>query len=105
MPGLVARELCRRREVVGRPLRITSFDLACCAETAGILADALGAEVRVDARLRVISFGEAEGRPNAWLSGQQIPASDANRLDHRGPVPGADFDARSRHGCKRVCGS
>ncbi|WP_257016432.1 histidine phosphatase family protein [Rhodococcus sp. ACS1] len=66
--GLVAQELRRRREEMGRPLRITTSDLARAAETARILADALGAEVTADARLREISFGEAEGRPNAWLS-------------------------------------
>nr|WP_231914308.1 histidine phosphatase family protein [Rhodococcus sp. LB1] len=87
---LVARELCRRREEVGRPLRITTSDLERCGETARILADALCAELRADARLREISFGEAEGRPNAWLSGRQIPAPDDDRLDHRGPVPGAE---------------
>ncbi|MBV6762770.1 histidine phosphatase family protein [Rhodococcus opacus] len=88
--GLVARELCRRREGVGRPLRITTSDLERCRETARILADALGAEVRADARLREISFGEAEGRPNTWLFGRQIPAPDDDRLDYRGPVPRAE---------------
>ena len=69
---------------------LRASDLARCGETARILADALCAELRADARLREISFGEAEGRPNAWLSGRQIPAPDDDRLDHRGPVPGAE---------------
>ncbi|WP_236603552.1 histidine phosphatase family protein [Rhodococcus sp. WAY2] len=74
----------------GPGLRVTTSDLARAAEIARILADALGAGVRADARLWEISFGEAEGRPNAWLSGRQIPAPDDDRLDHRGPVPGAE---------------
>lgn len=86
----IARELeCRRRDE-RRPLRIATSDLARCAETAEIVAAALGAPVTADPRLREISFGEAEGRPNAWLAERQVPAPDDDRLDHRGPVPGAE---------------
>lgn len=86
----VAGELARRRRGASRPLRITTSDLARCAETAEIVAAALGAPLTLDPRLREISFGAAEGRPNAWLAERQVPAPDDDRLDHRGPVPGAE---------------
>ncbi|WP_040867098.1 histidine phosphatase family protein, partial [Nocardia exalbida] len=87
---LVAAELVRRREGAMRPVRITTSDLARCTETAQILAAALGVPVAADQRLREISFGEAGGRPNAWLAQRQVPAPDHDRLDHRGPIPGAE---------------
>ncbi|MEV0029647.1 histidine phosphatase family protein [Nocardia sp. NPDC050793] len=86
---LIAGELERRRDTL-RPIRITTSDLARCAETARILGTTLNAPVSTDARLREISFGEAEGRSNEWLAQRQIPAPDHNRLDHRGPIPGAE---------------
>jgi len=86
----VAEALKRRRRDARRPVRITTSDLARCTETAQIIATTLGAPVTPDPRLREISFGEAEGRPNAWLAHRQVPAPDHDRLDHRGPVPGAE---------------
>ena len=86
---LIAEELDRRRDP-RRPVRITTSDLSRCAEAAGILGTVLDAPVSVDPRLREISFGEAEGRPNEWLAQRQIPAPDHDRLDHRGPIGGAE---------------
>ena len=43
---LVARELCRRREEVGRPLRITTSDLERAAETRREIATRVHACVR-----------------------------------------------------------
>lgn len=86
---LVAEELQRRRDPL-RSIRITTSDLARCAETATILATTLHAPVFTDPRLREISFGEAEGRSNDWLAQRQVPAPDRDRLDHRGPIPGAE---------------
>lgn len=87
---LIAVELERRNRGKSLPLRITASDLARCSRTAEILAARLKAPVTLDPRLREISFGEAEGRPTAWLNERQVPAPDDNRLDHRGPVPGAE---------------
>ncbi|WP_330230166.1 histidine phosphatase family protein [Nocardia sp. NBC_00508] len=87
---LVAEELQRRRDGAVRPVRITTSDLARCTETAQILAATLDVRVTPDRRLREISFGEAEGRPNDWLAHRQVPAPDHDRLDHRGPIPGAE---------------
>ncbi|WP_280306890.1 histidine phosphatase family protein [Nocardia neocaledoniensis] len=86
---LIAGALRRVRDGA-RPIRITTSDLSRCAETAAILAPVLDAEVTADRRLREISFGAAEGRPNEWLRQRQVPAPDDNRLDHRGPIPGAE---------------
>jgi broad specificity phosphatase PhoE len=89
----VAAELRRRlarRDDPSRPVRVTTSDLARAAETAEVVGEALGAGVTPDPRLREISFGVAEGGPNAWLRERQVPAPDDDRLDHRGPVPGAE---------------
>ncbi|MBF6166849.1 histidine phosphatase family protein [Streptomyces gardneri] len=88
--GLVAEELARRCAGALRPVRITTSDLARCTETAGILATALSVPVAADRRLREISFGHANGRPNAWLAQRQVPAPDHDRLDHRGPIREAE---------------
>jgi broad specificity phosphatase PhoE len=86
----IAAELAHRTATSGRPVRLTTSDLARCAETAAIIGERLGVEPVSDARLREISFGEAEGRPSAWLDERQVPAPDDDRLDHRGPVAGAE---------------
>ncbi|MGY1944369.1 histidine phosphatase family protein [Nocardia asiatica] len=86
----VAEELVRRRDGVARPIRITTSDLARCVETARIIGAALGIPASADERLREIGFGEAGGRPNAWLARRQVPAPDHDRLDHRGPIAGAE---------------
>lgn len=88
--GLVAEELERRRRGAALPVRITTSDLARCTETAQIIAKSLGAAVAEDPRLREISFGDAEGRPRDWLAEREVPAPDDDRLDHRGPIPGAE---------------
>ncbi|WP_324198254.1 histidine phosphatase family protein [Nocardia beijingensis] len=87
---LVAAELVRRRDGAVRPVRITTSDLARCVETARFIEAELGVPVTVDQRLREISFGEAGGRPNTWLAQRQVPAPDHDRLDHRGPIRGAE---------------
>ncbi|WP_039798226.1 histidine phosphatase family protein [Nocardia araoensis] len=87
---LVGAELARRRDGTVRPVRITTSDLARCTETARIVAAALEVRVTEDRRLREISFGEAGGRPNAWLAQRQVPAPDHDRLDHRGPIRDAE---------------
>ncbi|RDI48520.1 putative phosphoglycerate mutase [Nocardia mexicana] len=87
---LVAEEFERRRRGNARAIRITTSDLARCAETAEIIASRLDAPVARDPRLREISFGDAEGRPNDWLAQRRVPAPDHDRLEHRGPIPGAE---------------
>jgi len=89
----VAAELGRRldhRPDPARPVRVTTSDLARAAETADVIGAALGVGAERDRRLREISFGAAEGRPNSWLAARRVHAPDDDRLDHRGPVPGAE---------------
>jgi broad specificity phosphatase PhoE len=88
--GAVADELAARRADNDRPVRVITSDLARCVETADVIALRLGVRAEPDRRLRETSFGEAEGRPDAWLDERQVPAPDHDRLDHRGPVAGAE---------------
>ena len=72
---------------------VYSSDLARARETAEILADAVGAEVQVDPRLRERGFGAWEGltmdeieerhadEHRAWLAGTGLGAADAEPLD------------------------
>jgi len=83
-------ELKQRLSRTDRKVRITTSDLARCTETAEIIARHLNTDVVADNRLREISYGEAEGRPEAWLNERQVPAPDTDRLDHRGPILGAE---------------
>lgn len=88
--NLVGKTLARRVCASSRPTRLVSSDLSRCAQAAEIVAGSTETPVRLDSRLREISFGDAEGRPNSWLATRQVPAPDHDRLDHRGPIPGAE---------------
>jgi probable phosphoglycerate mutase len=54
-------------------------------QTAEPIAEALGLRAEQDSRLREISYGSAEGRPQAWLEERFVPAPETatGRLDHR----------------------
>jgi probable phosphoglycerate mutase len=73
------------------PVAIHSSDLRRCAETAEGVSRCLGASVQTSADWREISYGEAEGRPQAWLDARFIyPPRRGNRLDHQYGIPGAE---------------
>ena len=67
---------------------IISSDLARTRQTAEAIGECLGSPIRHDARLREMSFGDAEGRPVADVGGA-IPSHDGdNRLDFRNTFGG-----------------
>ena len=67
---------------------IISSDLTRSRQTAEAISECLGSPIRYDARLREMSFGDAEGRPVEDVGGA-IPSHDgANRLDFRNTFAG-----------------
>lgn len=88
----IAEELARRTDPrARRGVEVISSDLARAHQAATIIAERLGSELRLDADLREKSYGEAEGRPKAWLQERQIPLPDrGERLDHDEGIPGAE---------------
>ena len=69
-------------------VEITASDLKRTAETAAIIGELLGVTPLLDADLREMSFGVAEGQPQEWLTRNQVPPSGADQLDYRGVVKG-----------------
>jgi probable phosphoglycerate mutase len=61
-----------------------SSDLRRARQTAEIIGKTLGSTVILDPRLRELSYGIAEGRPQSWLA-ERIVATPTcgSRLDHR----------------------
>jgi probable phosphoglycerate mutase len=61
-----------------------SSDLKRARQTAEIIGEALQSPVVLDPRLRELSYGIAEGRPQSWLA-ERIVATPTcgSRLDHR----------------------
>lgn len=85
----IATELQRR--LGGTKAEIVSSDLQRATRTAETIARSIRSGVRLDGGLREKSYGEAEGRPNAWLKARQIPIPDTGeRLRHDEGIPGAE---------------
>ncbi|WP_193106640.1 histidine phosphatase family protein [Brachybacterium sp. FME24] len=79
------------RERVEDAVPVFSSDLRRTVETATILANRLGADPVLLTGLREKSYGEAEGRPNAWLRERFIsPPVHGERLDHDEGIPGSE---------------
>ncbi len=81
-----ARQVARRLgELLGSrpPRRIVTSDLRRTAETASAIAQELACPIETTPDLREMSFGVAEGKPQAWLDERFVPAPDSDRLDHR----------------------
>lgn len=78
--------------------RVYTSDLRRAMQTAAPLAQVLGVHPESDARLREISYGSAEGKPQAWLDERLVPAPDTatGRLDHRFGL--ADAESRREFG-------
>lgn len=78
----------RLRDLGADGMAIFSSDLARARQTAEAIAGCLGSTIRIDARLREMSFGSAEGRPTREVGGA-IPSHEGdNRLDYRNEFDG-----------------
>lgn len=73
-----------------RNVEIVSSDLKRASETAAKIGERFARPVTQDTALREISYGVAEGQPQAWLDARYVPAPDHDRLDHRGNIEGAE---------------
>jgi 2,3-bisphosphoglycerate-dependent phosphoglycerate mutase len=74
-------------------------DLLRAALTAEVIAQRLAVPIRITSDLREISYGEAGGKPQAWLDMRFVfPPKRGNRMDHEYGIRGAesrrDFAAR-----------
>lgn len=70
---LVAAEI-RSLVPTGAPCAVVSSDLTRATQTAAPIAALLGVDVVTDPGLRELSYGVAEGRPEAWLRERYVPA-------------------------------
>lgn len=73
-----------------REPEIFSSDLLRASQTADAVRDRFGGSVVLMPELREKSYGEAGGRPQAWLRERETAQPHDNRLDHRGGIEGAE---------------
>lgn len=64
-------------------VQLISSDLKRAVQTAQPISEVFSCDVLLSTDLREISYGDAEGRPDAWLKERWVPAPDGNRMDHR----------------------
>jgi len=69
-------------ELAGGQVHVYSSDLTRTMQTAEAIAERFGESVRPLRGLRELSYGDAEGKPQAWLDARFVPAPDDDRLDH-----------------------
>ncbi|MGC5629506.1 histidine phosphatase family protein [Georgenia sp. Z1344] len=75
----------------GATAEVISSDLRRTAQTAQVIGAALGVEPVLTADLRERSYGEGEGRPQAWLDERYVPApAMGDRMTHDHGVAGAE---------------
>lgn len=75
----------------GAPVEILTSDLLRARRTAEVIAKRLEVGVTLDPDLREKSYGEAEGKPQAWLRKRIIPIPEVGeRLRHDEGIPGAE---------------
>lgn len=79
------------RDRVDTGVMLFASDLRRTAETAEILAGELRCQWCLLSELREKSYGEAEGRPDAWLRERFVPPPpDGDRLEHDEGLLGAE---------------
>lgn len=75
----------------GDEVDTVSSDLVRARSTAETIQGRVGGDLRLDSDLREKSYGEAEGRPKAWLQQRQIPLpAQGERLRHDEGIAGAE---------------
>lgn len=87
-----------------RDVEIFSSDLLRASQTASAIASRFGQTVIETADLREISYGVAEGKPQAWLDERYVPAPDHNRMDHRVGIEGAETRREAAERIYRIVG-
>ena len=82
--GMVDASLCawRLKELGLGGTPVFTSDLKRASQTGRIISDELKSTLSLDSRLREMSFGEAEGKPQGWLDKRIVPHDNENRLDH-----------------------
>ncbi len=79
------------RRLRGTHVHIWSSDLRRARRTAEVIGHSLDASLTIDRDLREKSFGEAEGKPQAWLRERIIPLPESgDRLRHDEGIAGAE---------------
>jgi 2,3-bisphosphoglycerate-dependent phosphoglycerate mutase len=74
-----------------REIELYSSDLQRAWQTARVIGDLLHVDVGTDRGLREKSYGEAEGKPQAWLDQRFIPPPPVgDRMHHDEGIPGAE---------------
>lgn len=86
--GIIADHL---KALIGNgTAEVFTSDLKRASMTAAPIAARLGVKPVVMSALREISYGEAEGQPQAWLDARYTPAPDDNRMDFDVGIKGAE---------------
>lgn len=81
----------RARIAPGASVAVVTSDLRRTHRTAEVIADPLGVPPVLDARLREKSYGEAGGRPQAWLDARFVPPpAVGDRLRHHDGPAGSE---------------
>jgi probable phosphoglycerate mutase len=74
----------------GAEVELFSSDLQRTAQTAAAIGERFDIRPVLDPRLREMSFGEAEGKPDAWWDRHAVPPPAAGNRMHHADVPGAE---------------
>ncbi|RSN37038.1 histidine phosphatase family protein [Amycolatopsis sp. WAC 04169] len=79
------------RAKVPDEMELYASDLRRTARTAELIGERLGVTPVLDRRLREKSYGEAGGKPQAWLDSRFVPPpAVGERLGHDEGIPGAE---------------
>lgn len=74
----------------GQAPGLISSDLLRCSQTADIIGRQLQLTPRLTPDLREMSYGVAEGKPQAWLDSRRLPVPEDGGLDDTGGIEGSE---------------